>query len=364
MQKNIVGRTGEDVSPSNRRRSGVETFRRYPEQAKNHSLRKIYRSGFLKQSLPIIPAKPDENDTSTEYLSKDNFYYLWECAVHYAGLLGKTIELTEGTIHEKFCLLYHRFAAILPKKQRLNIELEDNRLRWVVYKYHNWSDRTFYWMPLKFIAMLSGQIREIAMSFMSLFIRKNGLSRFKNGYEFDFFFEWAAESLHCSDYDELEIQANHELLESYDTGEISVFLDEVYDHKPLDVVSALKEYSPANPLETKLIGCFRKGLRFITGENCIMDYHYDPNSEYVHDDYDDTPPVTINRIIRCIYDTDDFITFELEDMTNRYMQETYALEPISFLILQPDSKLFITDDYPEKFAEWFSEMVNITKEIT
>jgi hypothetical protein len=218
-------------------------------------------------------------------------------------------------------------------------------------------------MPLKFITKLSGQIREIAMSFMCFFIRKNGFNRFKNDYEFDFFFEWAAESLHGSDYDEIEIRTNYELLKSYEAGEISDFLDEIYDHKPLDVVKALKKYTPVNPMETKLIKCFRKGLPFISGENCIMDYYYDPNRESIDDDYDDTPPLTIDRIIRCVYDLDDFVTFELQNMTNQYMQETYSLEPTSFLVLQPDSELFIPSDYPEKFAKWFLEMINMAKKI-
>jgi hypothetical protein len=46
------------------------------------------------------------------------------------------------------------------------------------------------------------------------------------------------------------------------------------------------------------------------------------------------------------------------------MQETYSLEPVSFMILSNDSKLFVPDDYPEKFAEWFLEILNMTKEIT
>ena len=63
------------------------------------------------------------------------------------------------------------------------------------------------------------------MSFMCLFIRKNGLNRLKDGYEFDFFFEWATESLANSDYDESEKQRYSELLNSYESGEISLFLD-------------------------------------------------------------------------------------------------------------------------------------------
>jgi hypothetical protein len=95
-----------------------------------------------------------------------------------------------------------------------------------------------------------------------------------------------------------------------------------------------------------------------------MNYDYDPNRECFPEEYEDTPPVTIAGIIRCIYEESDFVTNELENMTNQYMQETYALEPVSFMILSHDSKLFVVDDYPEKFSEWFWEMVKMTKEIT
>jgi len=202
------------------------------------------------------------------------------------------------------------------------------------------------------------------MSFMSLFIRKNGLNKFKDCYEFDFLFEWAIESLNCSDYEDSDKETIEKLLESYVNGEISLFLDNLHDHTPIDVVKALEEYNPANPLETRLIECFRSGIRFISGDDSIMNYWYDAHSESVSDYCEEYPPVTLDRIIRYIYDLNDFVCNQLEYTVNQEIQEAYPQEPTSFLILQPESKLFITGDYPEKFAKWFLEMVKIAKEIT
>ena len=364
MQTAIDGKRGKDISRSHSGRSGGEAFGRRKEQTQNHSRPKVCRSGFLKQQLPIIPAKQDEDSLLNEYLSEENFVYLSECAVHYAGLLGKSIELPTGTAHEKISFLFHRFEAILPDKQRLNIELSGDQLRWIIYRYHRWNDHTFYWMPVKFITALSGQIRETAMSFMHLLIRKNGFNRFKNGYEFDYLFDYLNEIIRDDDCHDTEKHTVFKLLESYENGEISVFLDEVYNYKPVDVIRALEEYRPANPQEAKLLDCLRKGVPFISGKNCIMNYDYNPYYKSMSDYDDEYQTVTLDRIIRYVYCTSDFVSSELENILNQEMQESYAAEPVSFHILNHDSELFITDNYPERFSEWFLETVNVIGKIT
>jgi hypothetical protein len=218
-------------------------------------------------------------------------------------------------------------------------------------------------MPLKFITLLTGQIREIAASFMHLFIRRNALCRFDNSYESDFFFEYILENISNFECKDFENKQHCDLLHSYQNGEISVFLNEIYDYTPIDVISALNDYKPANPMETKLLECFKKGLPFVFGNKCIMNYDYVPEYDYYTEEYDDTSPVALDRIIRYVYDLDDFFCNELESMTNQCIQETYAVEPVSFMILDADSKLFTIDDYPERFFEWFLEMVNLTIEI-
>ena len=186
----------------------------------------------------------------------------------------------------------------------------------------------------------------------------------KNGYEFDFLFEYLIENIGYSDCNDAEKQTIFKLLESYENGEISVFLDEVYNYKPVDVIRALEEYKPANRQEAKLLDCFRKGVPFISGKNCIMNYDYNPYYECITDRCGEYQSVTLDRIIRYVYCTSDFVTNELENILNQEMQESYAVEPVSFHILNPDSGLFIYGDYPERFSEWFLEMVNVIREIT
>jgi hypothetical protein len=54
----------------------------------------------------------------------------------------------------------------------------------------------------------------------------------------------------------------------------------------------------------------------------------------------------------------------MEDFNNQCIQEAYAMEPVSCLILTPDSKLLVQNDYPERFSDWFFEMLEIIEEIT
>jgi hypothetical protein len=51
-------------------------------------------------------------------------------------------------------------------------------------------------------------------------------------------------------------------------------------------------------------------------------------------------------------------------MNSRRLQETYVQEPVSFLILDMDSKLPVQSDCPERFSQWFPEMAAAIKEFT
>jgi hypothetical protein len=140
-------------------------------------------------------------------------------------------------------------------------------------------------------------------------------------------------------------------------------LDDVYDCKSLNVAEALKQYQPACPHEEKLLDGFKKGLPFIS-EGRIMNYDYNPFSDGFPEECEEYPPVTLDRTIRYVYDLNDFITGELETMTNQDLQETYPVEPTSFMYLKPNSELFHPGDYPDRFSDWFQEMVSIIIEIT
>jgi hypothetical protein len=151
------------------------------------------------------------------------------------------------------------------------------------------------------------------------------------------------------------------LLLSYQTGEISSLLDEVYDCKPLNVAKALEQYQPACPKEEMLLVGFRNGLPFIS-EDSIMKYDYNADCGGFSEDCEDCedyPPVILDRVIRYVHTLNDLISNELENSVSQCLQETYAVEPTSYMFLKPCSALFVPNDYPERFSQWFLDMVNI-----
>jgi hypothetical protein len=59
-------------------------------------------------------------------------------------------------------------------------------------------------MPVGFINNFTGKFREIALSFMHLFIHRNGLVRFCNQYECDAMFEYLVENIQHDGYEDFE----------------------------------------------------------------------------------------------------------------------------------------------------------------
>lgn len=335
----------------------------HPGSKKKLSRREVHRTGFLKQRFDPIPLPYESfTDEDTEqFLNEDNYRYLSDCVHHYASLLGEDMEEPGGNVRQKIFHLYHRFLNILPDKHNLNIEIAEGRLVWVIWYVHRWFDNTFFMMPVKFVTEFTGRMRQIAMSFMHLFIRKNCLDRFSEGIEYEYMFESLADSMdskYLSDEEKTEME---DQLDSYYNGEAGSLLDAIYKYKPLDVIRAIDEYIPANPREKEILCGFREGIRFISGE-CIMAYDYDPDADNFSGMYEDYPPLSLNRTIRYVYGLNDFVSNEITDYLNSELQETYAVYPVSCLVVTPESELFVPDDYPEQFCEWFVSMVGLLED--
>jgi hypothetical protein len=364
MSSIIIKTAKKYAGRTHRGRSGGKAFTRRPSREKANSGGFTHRTGFLKQRLKIVPVKPDTYAAFfKEHLTEENFSYLAECAVHYAGLLGQAIEIPTGSVHDKISILYHRFAEILPKGQGLNFEIANNRLTFLIHYVHQWERFTFYWMPVGFINKFSGMFREIALSFMHLFIHRNNLMRFNNQYEYDFMFEFLIENIQHDGYEDFEKEELDGVITSYQKGEISALLNEVYDCKPLHIAEALEQYQPTCPKEEKLLEGFRKGLPFLS-EDCIMNYDYDYVCDDILEENEDYPPVALDRMIRYVHTLNDLICNELVSTVNGNFQETYAVEPTSYMFLKPNSTLFNPGDYPERFSQWFLEIIDTILEIS
>ena len=81
-----------------------------------------------------------------------------------------------------------------------------------------------------------------------------------------------------------------------------------------------------------------------------MDYEYD----WAMEESPDFFPITMRDQVALAYSINDRVAKEMECYLNSSLQESYALTPVSTLLLTPDTRTLLQEDnYPERFADWF-----------
>lgn len=124
-----------------------------------------------------------------------------------------------------------------------------------------------------------------------------------------------------------------------------------------NLVSALNRYQPNNEFEEQLVELFKEGLAFIGKDKpSIMSYGYDP----LYDEDRDYHPVDMERMIRIVYDLDDFVTEWMMDWANNELRESYDISPATQFTIGPDTtELFSMDRYPDNFFKWFDKLCTL-----
>lgn len=317
------------------------------------------RNSFLKTSFsPIAPqtVERDWGDETYNYVTKENYAYLVESAMKYASLLKVEIRHNPGkSIGEGISNIYDELNDILGNIN-LNIGPNFDKLEFTLWKYHTWEDYTFFWLPVKFIEDLSPKLQKIAITFVHDFIHSNGMSTLNAMYDAEWVLEWAKDSI--SECDEEDRMTNEKLIKSYESGKVHRLMariDKRAYYKNLPVV--LDKYIPNNAFEKQLIDLFKEGLAFIGKDRpSIMSYAYDP----YYDEERDFHAVDMERMIRIVYDLEDFVTEWLMDWANQELREAYDISPVTRMTLSPEtSTLFSMDDYPDTFFKWFDKLCTL-----
>jgi hypothetical protein len=318
------------------------------------------RNSFLKTKFPpVAPQVVTRNWNNEEYnyITKDNYNYLLESAMNYASLLGIELKHNQGnSIGEGISNIYDELDVIIGEIN-LNIETREDRLVFVLWKYHPWGDYTFYWLPVKFTESLSPALRKIAISFIHSFMHSNNLTTTNEAFDTEWVLEWAKDSIsECDPDDRIR---NLKLMDSYEFGKIHRLMRRIetrcyYKNLP----AALKRYIPNNEFERRLIELFTEGLAFIGKDKpSIMSYGYDP----LYDDEDrDYHPVDMERMIRIVYDNDDFVSEWMMDWANQELRESYDISPATCFPISPDTtEIFSMDKYPDHFFKWFDKLCTL-----
>lgn len=143
------------------------------------------------------------------------------------------------------------------------------------------------------------------------------------------------------------------LADSYQSGKRAKALKRM-SGKPFcnSLEEAVRNYRTKKGKEQKLLELIREGMALITPESpSLTDYLYDWAYEEERDFY----PVGMESQVMLVYSTDDTLAECMKGFMNSDYQETYALTPVTYRFLTPETDcLFQMDDYPERLSKWLA----------
>lgn len=244
---------------------------------------------------------------------------------------------------------------LVGEELNVNIEEQNGRLLFRLWKTHCWGVLTLYYFPVKFVEDLNPELRRISITFIHQLMKANGIQTVLDEDDTDYVLTWISEGIPDETAEE---RRNHlKLLRSYEIGKVQALLRRVenrcyYKNLP----KALDRYEPQNDYERSLVSAMKEGLDFLSPEHGIMEYSYDP----FYEEEPECLPMYLHQQIRVVYDSNDMVTDYLVDYYNSYSRETYDIIPATTLALSPETeKLFCMDDYPERFLQWADKFINI-----
>ncbi|WP_195486401.1 hypothetical protein [Parabacteroides johnsonii] len=324
------------------------------------------RHAFLTEK--IAPIAPDfkirnrNDDAWVNLTTPENFDYLYQSALNYAGLMGIKLPFRYrkgGSPRLKISELYNAMDGSVP--ECVNLEEKNGRLHFCLFRYHDWPEPALFWIPVGFTELLPVALKRIAKEFIRRFVRHHGVSPITDSYYFDMGMDelkdWGNRD---SDASPKEIRENSRLADSYLTGKRAKALKRIYG-KPFcyNLEERIRQYRIENKKERELLDLIKEGMALITPESpCLIGYLYD----WAYEESPDINPIGMEQQLMLVYSDNDTLAECMRDYMNSDYRETYALTPVTYRYLTPETnELFHMDDYPERLSEWlerFTEHIN------
>ena len=283
------------------------------------------RNSFLNTALAPIAQKSIVVDSygsnGINVITQENYEFLRDSFFNYALLLKQEAVHTPGkSIGASIANLYDEMDKLVGEGMNVNIEQDNGRLYFNLWKCHKWGELTI--------------LDEDDTDYVLMWLKEDDPQE-----------------------EEEETGKRLELVRSYEKGKIGRLLKHVEKKSYYkDLPKALEKYTPQNDFERSIVGAMKKGLPFLNPGHGIMQYGYDA----FHEEEPDFQPMRLDQQIRVVYDCDDMVSEYLVDYYNNNSQETYDIIPITTCALSPETdRLFIMDDYPERFFKWADEFINI-----
>lgn len=324
------------------------------------------RHAFLTEK--IAPIAPDfkirnrNDDAWVNLTTPENFDYLYQSALNYAGLMGIKFPFRYrkgGSPRLKITELYNAMDESVP--ECVNLEEKDGRLHFCLFRYHDWPEPALFWIPVGFTEQLPVALKRIAKEFIRRFVRHHGVSPITDSYYFDMGMDelkdWGNRD---SDASPKEIRENSRLADSYLTGKRAKALKRICSKTfCYNLEERIRQYRTENKKERELLELIREGMALITPESpCLISYLYD----WAYEESPDINPIGMEQQLMLVYSDCDTLAECMRDYMNSDYRETYALTPVTYRYLTPETnELFRMDDYPERLSEWlerFTEHIN------
>ncbi len=274
------------------------------------------RNSFLSTALAPVAQKSIVVDIydgdGINVITRENYEFLRDSFFRYALLLEKEAVHTPGnSIGEGIANLYGEMDGLVGDGMNVNIEQENGRLYFNLWKSHKWGEQTLYYFPVKFVEALNPTLRRISITFIHKLMRANGISTILDEEDTDCIFMWLKED--DSQEEEEETDKRLELVRSYEKGKIGRLLKHVEKKSYYkDLPKALEKYTPQNDFERSIVRAMKKGLPFLNPEHGIMQYGYDA----FYEEEPEFQPMRLDQQIRVVYDCDDMVSEYLVDYYN------------------------------------------------
>lgn len=310
---------------------------------------------FLKTTFQPIGQKALFNDSDIDkqnYLTQSNYEYLRDSAFQYARLLNAELKHNSSNdISTSISNLYKEFTAILSDSDSdlcLNIDIEEQRLNFVIYKAYKWCP--LYWLPMKFIESIDEELQQIAVLFINELSKSNDIPLYFNSQIFTSTIEDLEETYDQYDDSEEKQKEYENILISYSSGEIYKLFQRIRMAPPCrELPEIIRKIQPKQEREKNLFKIFEEGLQFIGNDlPSFKDFEYDsdfdPDIDYL--------PLDFNSSLLIFYD-DDWVARNVIDRFNGEWEASYIIDPCCIMKLSPKTdKLFVMDDYPVRFLGW------------
>ena len=256
------------------------------------------RNSFLNATfLPISPSELFTDGTDGKphnLITQENYEYLRDSFFRYALLLKKEAVHTPGrTPGESIARLHEEMCNLVGNDMNVNIEQDEERLLFRLWKCHEWGELTLYYFPTKFMERLGPELRRISVTFIHNLMQANGINTVLDEDDMDYALTLMSED--DSGETASDRKKRRRLLHSYEEGRIHALLRRVerksyYKNLP----KAIDRYKPKDGYEQSLLSVMKEGLEFLTPEHGIMEYGYDP----FYEEEPDFLPMYLSKQIR------------------------------------------------------------------